>query len=180
MKNNATRYVIVCLINSEVRNFHNNLTTQVCSLFNVKRQRLPAHFTIKAPFETENVSDLENVTEEFCTKNKSYPIIVEGFGHFSDAVVFMNVKPSQKAEDVHDRYIDELSKISWLDWKAKEGKGKKFHCTIVSKLKSDKFKDIWDYCNKHHYSFHTFFDNITIMKWEQDKWIVYKSLQLSK
>jgi 2'-5' RNA ligase len=177
MKKNVNRFVIVCLINGEALEFHDELTSQVCSLFKVKRQKLPAHFTIKAPFENENISEIETITEEFCSKNKAFPINLKDYGHFRDAVVFMDVKPSKEAERTHDYYIDELHKISWLDWKPNEGKGKTLHCTIVSKIRNDKFEAIWNYCNKHSYNFSINFDNISIMKWEQDRWVLYKSFK---
>lgn len=180
MNNDINRYVIVCLMNSEVQDFHNKLTSEVCSLFKVKRQKLPAHFTIKAPFEKENISELESMTEDFCSKNKAFSITLRDYSHFRDSVVFMDVSLSKEAEKIHDYYIDSLQKISWLDWKRNEGKGKKFHCTIVSKIKDDKFKDIWDYCNKHPYTFNASFDNISIMKWEKHGWILYKSFHLQK
>lgn len=48
------RYVIVYLIKGEALSFHEELVGNICSQFKVKRQRLPAHFTIKVPFETTN------------------------------------------------------------------------------------------------------------------------------
>ena len=54
----------------------------------------------------------------------------------------MDIHPSRDAFKVHDKYIDELKKLSWLEWKQNEGENKKFHCTIVSKRIREKFNDI--------------------------------------
>jgi hypothetical protein len=60
------RYVIVCLIKGEALAFHEKLVEDICEKFKVKRQRLPAHFTIKAPFETEKILELESLVESYC------------------------------------------------------------------------------------------------------------------
>lgn len=174
------RYVIVCLIKGEALEFHEKLVSQICSDFNVKRQRLPAHFTIKAPFETDNIDEVERLTKEFCSNHSAYPIKIKDFGHFRDAVVFMDIIPSKEAVKVHDEYIDALKTVSWLEWKRNEGKGRVFHCTLVSKLPSDKFQPIWDFTENLSCDFNNKFDNISILKWEKDRWITYKEFPLNE
>lgn len=168
------RYVIVCLIKGEALNFHETLVEDICNRFKVKRQRLPAHFTIKAPFETENINELENLMENYCKEIQSTPVLLEGYGHFRDAVVYMDVHASNEAVKVHDDFIDRLKTTDWLDWKRNEGKGKVFHCTLVSKLPPGKFPEIWQYVSDFPFSYSTFFDNISILVWEKDRWITYK------
>lgn len=168
------RYVVVCLIKGEALEFHERLVQQVCSMFNVKRQRLPAHFTIKAPFETDNIKEIENLTEDFCSKQKKSRILLKNFGYFRNSVVYMDVIPSKEAIDIHDKYIDVLSEVKWLEWKRNEGKGRVFHCTVVSKLFSDKFKLIWDYVNQIPFSFDSYFDNISILRWDKNKWVTFR------
>jgi 2'-5' RNA ligase len=168
------RYVIVCLIKGEALEFHERLVGEVCEKFNVKRQRLPAHFTIKAPFETDNISEIEELTEDFCKTMKRSAMILKNYGHFRDSVVFMDVIPSKEALEVHDKYIDVLLGVKWLEWKRNEGKGRVFHCTIVSKLLGHKFKPIWDYVITLPFSFNSYFDNISILRWEKDRWITFR------
>jgi 2'-5' RNA ligase len=168
------RYVIVCLIKGEALEFHENLVNDVCKRFDVKRQRLPAHFTIKAPFESDDINQIEQLTEEFCASRESTKITLDGFGHFRDNVVFIDVKTSTKAVTVHDDYIDILKALPWLEWKRNEGKGRVFHCTVVSKIPSGKFKDIWNYTSDFNCYFETLFDNISILRWEKDRWVTYK------
>lgn len=170
------RYVIVCLFKDDVLKFHEKLVNDVCYEFNVKKQKLPAHFTIKAPFETDNIEEIEKITEEFVKNNNKQNIKISGFDKFRTDVVFMKVIPSKEALMVHDEFINNLKKVSWLKWKHHEGndKNKVFHCTIVSRLKEDKFYPIWEYVNKYNLQFETHFDNISILKWENNRWEVYK------
>lgn len=171
------RYVIVCLIKGDALNFHEGLVSDICDRFKVKRQRLPAHFTIKAPFERDNIRDLEELTEKFCSERQTADIKLDGFGRFREDVVFMHVKPSKEAEAVHDEYIDILKTVKWLDWKRNEGKGRIFHCTIVSKIPNGKFKDIWNYTSNFSCYFETVFNNISILRWEKDRWVTHKEFK---
>lgn len=173
------RYVIVCLIKGSVLEFHEKIVSDVCSKFNVKAQRLPAHFTIKAPFEIEDIKPVENTIEEFIKNNNKQKGTIEGFGHFRDSVVFMKINMSKEGVKVHDDFIDRLKSIPNLEWKANEGTEKVFHCTVVSRIRDYKFKDIWEYANKQNASFKIYFDNITILTWNRDKWVTYKEYNLN-
>lgn len=168
------RYVIVCLIYGEALEYHEKLVSNICSSFNVKRQRLPAHFTIKAPFETDKIEELEAFTADFCNKNNSTPITIKDFAHFRDNVIYMDILPSADAISVHNTYIDMLKEVHWLEWKKNEGKSKVFHCTLVSKLPSGAFKEIWNYISELKCFFKLYFDNISLLRWEKDKWVLYK------
>lgn len=172
------RYVIVCLLNDEVKQFHARLVEDVCVKFNVRPQKLSAHFTIKAPFESEDISDIIEISSNFCEKYKSEEVELQGFGHFRNDVIFMDIKPSAKALVVNEQYINELKKINDLTWKKNEFKEKKYHCTIVSRRISSRFSEIWEYVNKHKYSYKTNFDNITIMIWQDNTWKIYKQFYL--
>ena len=64
------RYVIVSVVKGEAGNFNNNLRKEVFEKFHAKSSKLPAHFTIKAPFECENTDYMDNIIENFCKKHK--------------------------------------------------------------------------------------------------------------
>lgn len=174
------RYVIVCLIKGEALEFHERLVSAVCGKFNVKPQKLPGHFTIKAPFETEDIKPAEKAAEEFVNSNNKQEASIEGFGHFRDSVVFMKINMSKEGIKVHDNFIEKLKSIPDLEWKANEGREKVFHCTVVTRIRDYKFKDIWDYVNKYNDKayFKIYFDNITILIWNRDKWVTYKEYNL--
>lgn len=173
------RYVIVCLIKGNALKFHERLVEDVCYKYNVKRQKLPAHFTIKAPFETYNIKEIEHLTENFAEENHGYPILINSTGHFGMSTVFMKVELSDGALKVYKKFIDELKKIKSLEWRGiHDGEGNNFHCTVVTHLTNDNFSNIWDYVSKCNPQFSTYFDNISILRWDKNKWITYKEYQL--
>jgi 2'-5' RNA ligase len=174
------RYVIVCLIKGKAQEFHERLVKDVCNNFKVSPQKLPMHITLKAPFEIDDIKPIEKITEDFCMKNLSSTIDIKGFGYFRNNVIFMDVKPSKKTIELHNRYIELLEKVPNLQWSKNEGKERKFHCTIVSKRISEKFDEILKYVCDNTVNFHCDFDNISIMEYNHTlyKWELYKCFSL--
>lgn len=172
------RYVLVCLIEGEAGKFHDKLVNEVCSKFNKRRTKLPAHITLKAPFETDKIGDMVDVLQRFADSRSRSSIKIKDFGKFRRDVVYMDVNVSQEAKKVHDELMDELRKIPWIEFKANEGKDRVFHCTIVSKRIQDKFKDIWEYVNQYKCDFDVCFDNLSLYKWQNNTWELFRKFNL--
>ncbi len=172
------RYVIVCLIRGEALKFHEKLVEEVCEKFQVRPQKLPAHFTIKAPFKIEDANEIINLTKSFCSKQNSAPMSIKGFGYFRKNVLYMKVNMSDEGKHIVDTYMKELLKIPNLEWKANEKKEKVYHCTIVSKLEEATFDQIYTDVNKQLCNFDLLFDNISILKWEKYRWVTFKEFKL--
>ena len=53
--------------------------------FKVKSSKLPAHITLKAPFETEEpIEVLEEAIEKYIKDKKAIPYEIKGFEHFDN------------------------------------------------------------------------------------------------
>ena len=132
------RYVIVSIVKGPAGDFNNNLRKDIFSKYKAKSSKLPAHFTIKAPFEyNENITDLENCIEEISKKEKATPYKIDGYNHFDDRVIYMDVNMSKEAKKVHDELIDKLSTISYINFKNNEGKDKIFQRAGCGELGPD-------------------------------------------
>jgi len=175
------RYVIVSVIKGEAGNFNNKLRKEVYFKFGAKSSKLPAHFTIKAPFEHNgNINDLENIIDSFCKNEKISLMKVEGYDHFSDRVIYMKVKMSSEGKGIHDRLIDELNKINYITFDDKDGKNKVFHITVCSKGIKESFKEIWNYVNQFSCNFDSSFDNVSIYKWDNNTWKLHMEYLFKK
>lgn len=173
------RYVIVSVLKGKSGDFNNNLRKELFKKFNVKSSKLPAHFTIKAPFEYENeITDLNNTLEEFCRNEKAEAFTINGYDHFDDRVIFMKVYMSKEAKELHDRLIDNMSQIPYIKFDKKDGKNKTFHVTLASKKLKSKYTEVWEYIQKYPCKFLCDFDNITIYKWEEGAWKLHKEIIL--
>ena len=173
------RYVIVSVVKGSAGKFNNNLRKEVFEKFQAKSSKLPAHFTIKAPFECEDINEVDKVVENFCKKHKKSSYHIKGYDHFDDRVIYMKVNMSKEGKKLHDNLIDELSKIEYINFDKKDGKNKIFHVTISSKKIQKIYDKLWDYVSYIPCDFKCDFDNISIFKWEDNTWKLHKEFILS-
>ena len=174
------RYVVVSVVKGKCGNFNNNLRKEVYEKFNVKSSKLPAHFTIKSPFETDDIYTLENTLDKFSKENYSKPYKVKGYDHFDDRVIYMKVFMSKEGQLLHDNLIDAMSNIDYINFDKLDGKNKIFHITISSKKIRKVFNDLLNYVSDIPCDFDCSFDNICIYKWENNTWVLHKEYKLKK
>lgn len=173
------RYVIVCEVRGEAGDFNNQMRKEVWETLRAKSSKLPAHFTIKAPFEYDQpITELEEALETFCKEEKAEPFKLEGYGHFGDRVVYMKVNMTSEAKAVHDRLIDAMSKVSYITFDKKDGKDKTFHVTVASKRIQPVFDKVWEYAVNRLCSFDCKFDNVSLYKWEDHTWVLSHAYML--
>lgn len=175
------RYVIVCVVKGKAGDFNNNLRKELFNNFRAKSSKLPAHFTIKAPFEYDkDISDLNKVLKGFCENEKAEPFIIDGYDHFDSRVVYMKVNMSKEAKDVHDKLVDAMSSVPYIEFDKKDGKDKTFHLTLASKNLRPIYNKVWEYVQQYPCEFQCSFDNVTIYKWEELTWKIYKEFKFKK
>jgi len=173
------RYVVVCVLQGAAGAFNNQMRKEVWVKLKAKSSKLPAHFTIKAPFEHDGpITALEGILESCCKEEKAEPFRLEGYGHFSDRVVYMNVNMSLGGKTMHDRFIDAMGVVPYVAFDEKDGKDKIFHVTVASKRIQPAFDKIWEYANSKPCDFDCQFDNISIYKWQDNTWVLHRIYQL--
>jgi 2'-5' RNA ligase len=173
------RYVIVSVVKGEAGEFNNSLRKDVFSRFGAKSSKLPAHFTIKAPFEYEgDISALEKGLENFSKQNYKATYKLESFDHFGDRVIYMKVNMSKEGKEVHDKIIDILDSQPYISFDKKDGKNKIFHVTVASKMLDRIYTEVWEYVSTKHFSFQCEFNNIAIYKWKDNTWVLHKEYTL--
>ena len=173
------RYVIVMVVSGEAGDFNNSLRKEVFEKFGVKSSKLPAHITLKAPFEYEgDISELEDKMEKFVLENNSANYKIEGFKSFDKRVIYMNVIDNENIRNIHRRFIKEIKTIPFIEFGSHEGDNAIFHVTISSKKLQSKFNEVWQYVNERECNFQEKFNNISIFKWEDNTWKLYKKYLL--
>ena len=174
------RYVVVSVVKGKAGSFNNNLRKEVYEKFNAKSSKLPAHFTIKAPFESDDIVELENILDKFTKENYCAPYKVKGYDHFDDRVIFMKVIMSEEGKILHNNLIDSMSSINYINFNKLDGKNKIFHITISSKKIKNIFDDLFNYISYIPCDFDCKFDNICIYKWENNTWVLHREYILKK
>ena len=178
---NIMRYVIACVIKGEAGEFNNNLRKELFEKFKAKSSKLPAHFTLKAPFEYEGeIIELVDVLEEFSKAAKAEVFTIDGYDHFDDRVIYMKVNMSKEAKAVHDKLIDNMNKISYIDFDKKDGKDKVFHITLASKRLKPLYTKVWEHVHQYPCKFQGLFDNVTVYRWEEETWKLYREFKFEQ
>ena len=174
------RYVIVCDVKGEAGEFNNRLRQEVYEELGAKSSSLPAHMTLKAPFDEEDITELEEKLEAFCKREKAQTFKIDGYDHFDDRVIYMKVNMSVEGQAMHDRLIDELSEVPYICFDKKDGKDKIFHVTVSSKKIGLIYKQLWEYVHQYPCQFECLFDNISIYKWDETSWKLHRVFELAK
>ena len=104
------RYVVVSVVKGEAGNFNNNLRKEVYEKFNAKSSKLPAHFTIKSPFETDNIIQLENIEEDakdVYNSEEAWNIYLKGTNNRLLELAKARNFYIKKLDKLVDKYIEE-------------------------------------------------------------------------
>ena len=112
------RYVIVSVVKGPAGNFNNNLRKEVFENLGAKSSKLPAHFTIKAPFEADDISDLDKVLQDFAQNHNPKDYKIKGYNHFDNRVIYMDVHMGKECKVLHDELIEKLEKLPYIHFKA--------------------------------------------------------------
>ena len=171
------KYAIVCLIKGDAEKFSETIRSDVAKKFNVTRaikKNPPSHITLKYPFETKKIKELEKIIENFGNSNKRAKYKLNGYDSFGKNVIFIKIEPSNEMTNIHKKLIDELKKIKWMTWKKFDG-NVHFHASVAhSDINENNFDEIWNYVNQNKPKFDLFFDNITLLKLIDGVWKVHK------
>ena len=175
------RYVVVCVVKGEAGVSNNNLRKEIWEKFLARSSKLPAHFTIKAPFEHEGeLTELTDALEKFCHSEKAAPFRLEGYDHFDNRVIYMHVNMSKAGKAMHDRLIDTMGEVPYIHFDSKDGKDKTFHVTIASKRLQPLYETVWQYVQQYPCDYDCQFDNVSIYKWEDETWKLYREFLLGE
>ncbi len=179
-------YIIPCLFRSpQLVEYHRELVDSIADLFGLtftRRQRIPAHFTLKYHFTTGEIARVETLLEQVVSRHRPPPVEVGGFGHFEADVVFVEVRLSDDATRVLSELTAALRPLPWMSWSAHDAENLHPHMTVVEFCRS-RFTEVWEWVKTRERHFSAALDNVTILRkaGEEDGidlWTVHRSFTL--
>lgn len=176
-------YFIAYLLQGEAKEFHEQLVKDIAQKFDVhyrEQKNIPAHITLKEPFKTNRIEDVEKILELFTKKHSLSSFKIEGFNHFDHKVIFQAIHPSKQAATSIKALLQELKKLPWMQWSKHSADDQTLHATIAYRDIQPKFNVIYEYLSKIAYAHTCCFDKITILKHENNKWSIHKEYCLKK
>ncbi len=172
------KYSICYLLTGEAGKFHKQKVKELAKKFNesyLLENPIPSHSTLKYPFRTNKIKEIEDVLKEFVKKQKKEKIKIRKINNFYNKVVCLQLDYSKKANKIFKSLVKRLKEIKWMDWNEYDRTIKnKFHATLVYGNTPANFKKIWKEVSNLKPKFDVEFDNITILKKPRKYWKIHK------
>lgn len=176
------KYFIGYVLEGKEKEYNQKLVEEVGPMFGedyIVENPRPPHLTLKSPFETDKIEEIESLLSKFAKDHKSTRFKINGFDNFRKFVAFLKVEDSDKIRELQKSLINELKKISWikidkydLEWKP--------HATIAYGNTQESFNKIWNYLqNLQKPEFDIQFKKISLLKKENNLWKIYKEYELN-
>ncbi len=185
------RYFIGCLIKGKAEKYQKILIDKICGKFNVRNLNdyIPAHFTLKAPFETDDIGSVEELLERVCGKGKvstdsqhknlqAGGVRIDGIGNFHRRVIYLNGKPSSGVLEFLRELNDGLRGISWMEFSRYDLTEGNLHSTLVRVKDYGQFEDVMKFLSDEKPFFKFEFDNVVIFRKRGSVWEVYREFEL--
>ena len=176
------KYAIVYLIGGEAKKYQHRLIKKLADIsgeeYLTKENPIPEHVTIRSPFKTKHIKQLEALLKDFAKKQKPVKIKVDGFGNFKRFVAFLKINFSREMSIIQKELIKTLEKEMRIK-PHKFDKGHKPHATLAYGKRKNSFKIIWDYLKQlDKPRFDLRFNNITILKKPRKRWKIHKTFKI--
>ena len=175
------KYSIFYLIKGNAEKYRDNLVKIVGPRFAenyVVNSKLPAHITLKTPFEIKNIKLIENTLKDLTKRHRKQNIEIRGFGNFRRFVVFLIFRFSKPALKIREELIKRFKEIKGTSIRQYDKKWNP-HATISYCNTKKSFNNIWNYLKKLDKPYFKLkFDNITIMKKTGRYWKIHKKFML--
>jgi 2'-5' RNA ligase len=160
-------YIIPCLVRArQIAEYHRELVDSIADRFGftfTRRQRIPAHFTLKYHFTTGEIVRVETLLQQFVSRHPPTPVEVGGFGHFDEDVVFVEVRLSDSARRVLAGLTSVLRTLPWMSWSAHDAEQLHPHMTVVEFCRP-RFSEVWEFVKTRERHFPAELDNVTILR----------------
>jgi hypothetical protein len=172
------KYSIWYLLTGEAGKFHKQKVKELARKFSephLLENPIPSHSTLKYPFRTDKIKEIEDMLKEFVKKQKKEKIKIRQINNFRNKVIYLQLDYSKRANQIFKKLVKELNKFEWLGWdkydKIIDGN---FHATLVCGNTPANFKKIWKEVSNLKPNFDIEFDNITIVKKPRKYWKIHK------
>ena len=177
------KFGIICLMPDEVRDYHQKSRLNLVYQFGLRVNiNVPAHITIKYPFEVEDTDEIEKVVQEFCDTQVKTEWVLQGFNYFKNSdhyVVFIDVVSSAETRAAHSSFLDGLKKINWMQWGKFDTADLHYHVTLATHgLTADNFDAVWSFLDQQEKpNFKVFFDNLAFVQIEENSRFIYQTFR---
>ncbi|MDP2704806.1 MAG: 2'-5' RNA ligase family protein [Patescibacteria group bacterium] len=172
------RYFIGYLIEGEAGEYYKKITADLSERFGIKNlsEYIPLHLTLKAPFETGDISVIEKVLEDTAVKEETSPLVIDGFERFGSQsrTIFLGIKDNVRVQEKAEKLLHLLSGFG--NYQKPIPLPLKLHASIARYLSPEQSQNVWDYVSSlpaPHFDLQ--FNNLTLFVHQDNHWEIQKT-----
>lgn len=141
------------LLNNEGHNLMRRIQMELQEELGIQASTIVPHITIKSPFETSNRIPFLQYLESLIQEMEPFEITIQGFNHFTDRVIFLEVAENPVLLELHWRILNDVKSKFGIDAHEFEGENIKFHSTVSFFKEKEKFDLAWSYLQQYNLQF---------------------------
>lgn len=178
------RHIIVHLIRGKAQEAHEAITRDLVEKFDAFpiHDRIVPHLTLKRWFELDEsgMASVYAALNDFSQLHKQSEYKLGRFDHFGEGVIYVDVKSSPEMDAAVRDLMTAMHGIEGMTFDEFDGIEHDFHATVMMRaLKPFDYEKAWAYLNSTKgMDFDMKFDNIAVLKKEEDKWVVDRVWEL--
>lgn len=137
------------MLSNEVHNFVRKIQLELHHEVGTSLSRQPPHITIKSPFDCDSIEPHILYLKALSSQLKSFDIELQGFDSFGEAVLFLNVVPSDALINLHHQILENVTTKFDLKPHEFEGENIRFHASITGFHNSELFEKGKEYIKQY-------------------------------
>lgn len=178
MSNQPSLYLTALLPPQELAEREYAIKQEIAQRFGTKVAiTKPAHITIIAPLraDEEKLAAYDTILQQQAAQTQPFQLQINGFGHFGNKVVFLNVEASAPANDLYQRIRKDLllqliERPKFFPYKVLNP-----HMTVAYRdLTPEMFNDIWEEYKDRHFTADFPAYSLHLLRYEDRKWVKFR------
>ncbi len=141
------------LLDTSTHNFIRQLQLELHQVIGIGMPRQPPHVTFKSPFEATEIGPYVRYLKQLATDIPSFELSFEGFGHFGEQVLFLDVQENAILTDFHERVLQDMMSLFGISPDPYEGSNVKFHASIAGFQQAEQFQTAQQYITRYQPTF---------------------------
>lgn len=143
-------YLVEIRTGGETKQYVREIMHDVADRFGVRgavKNRPVPHITLFGPYNTNAGPKAKAIVGDVCADYDTVPYRLDGFNHFGDHVIYIDVVPSPELRQLRRDLSRRLRGISYNHRGRDENRYHAFHVTVAFRDIRGQFDEIWDYLN---------------------------------
>ncbi|WP_209329857.1 2'-5' RNA ligase family protein [Lunatimonas salinarum] len=169
------KYFIALVPEGRVRELAEDVKAALNERFGVKYAlKSPAHVTVKMPFlwKESKEDELKRILSRFAANQEPFPLLLKGFGHFRQRVIYIHIWPQRRLEELQAA-LQELAKGKLkLDLELSDQSFRPHMTVAYNDLKKRDFQACFDFVRDLGFDQRVQIEDVALLKKRHGKWEV--------